>query len=72
MRKNTRIKTSSVSFAVACSVRAHTEKDMNLDYYCQSVKTRFPEVSARADKLYDSYWHSYVEMEFFHIRGLSR
>ncbi|WP_444939351.1 DUF7674 family protein [Microbulbifer sp. JMSA002] len=37
---------------------------MNLDDYYKSVKTRFPEVSTRADKLYDSYWNSLVKMEF--------
>ncbi|MBU2709400.1 hypothetical protein KCM76_25640 [Zooshikella marina] len=37
---------------------------MKLDEFYISVKDNFPDISEKADKLYDDYWNRYVEMEF--------
>lgn len=37
---------------------------MNLDDFCLSIKNEYPDISKNADKLYDDYWNSLVEMEF--------
>jgi len=37
---------------------------MTLDEFHKYIKQRFPEVSERADVLYDDYWNSLVKVEF--------
>ncbi len=37
---------------------------MNLDDFCNTIKGEYPSISEKADKLYNDYWNSIVEMEF--------
>lgn len=37
---------------------------MDLDAFCKSIKENYPNISDRAERLYDEYWNSLVEMEF--------
>jgi hypothetical protein len=37
---------------------------MDLDAFCKSVKEKYPDISRKADRAYDEYWNSLVEMEF--------
>ncbi len=37
---------------------------MDLDAFCNSIKEHYPDISGKADKLYDKYWNDLIEMEF--------
>ncbi len=37
---------------------------MDLDGFCEEIKKNYPEISEKADKLYDDYWNGLVKMEF--------
>ncbi|GAB1255769.1 hypothetical protein NBRC116494_02710 [Aurantivibrio plasticivorans] len=37
---------------------------MELDAFCQRVRDNYPDISSRADALYDAYWNDLVDTEF--------
>lgn len=37
---------------------------MDLDTFFRKIKETYPEISAKADKVYDEYWNRLVQMEF--------
>lgn len=37
---------------------------MDLNAFCNSIREHYPDISGKADKLYDRYWNYLVEMEF--------
>lgn len=37
---------------------------MDLDAFCNTIKKHHPDISNKADKLYDKYWNDLIEMEF--------
>ncbi len=37
---------------------------MELDEFCENIKAKYPDISLRADALYDAYWNDLIEMEF--------
>lgn len=37
---------------------------MNLDGFCKKIKDEHPAISEQADRLYNDYWNTIVEMEF--------
>lgn len=37
---------------------------MTLDSFCQKIKKRYPRTSRKADKLYNDYWNSLVQVPF--------
>lgn len=37
---------------------------MDLDEFCENIRSQYPEISRQADRDYDNYWNRLVQVEF--------